>query len=60
MLDKKSRIFFAFFLFLIALSIGLTFYQIMVLGNYHSFSSEEDIPEPIEYYKDVINKFRIK
>lgn len=58
--DKKSRAFFIIFFILIAGSIALTYYQIMVAGNYHSFSSESDIPEPLEYYKDVLRKLRIQ
>lgn len=49
-LNLGTRIFFSLFFLAVASSIATTYYNMVILRNYHSFSEEEEIPDPTEIY----------
>jgi hypothetical protein len=55
-MDKKNKIFLVVFLFLISISITLTFYNIAVKKNFTIFTNEEDIPSSMDYLKEKLWK----
>jgi len=57
MLDTKSKIFFAVFFLAITLSIMTIYTNVMVLKSYHTFSEDDDIPDPTTVYGDVFEYF---
>lgn len=57
MVDVKGRIFFAIFFVAIIASIAFTYYKIEILQDYRMYRSDEVIPEPTDFYKDLFSRF---
>jgi|SRR3989344_7528144 len=58
MLDRNSKVFFAIFFLTILLSIGGTYYTIVVERNYRTFTEDDVIPEPTDIYYDLFGYFK--
>jgi hypothetical protein len=50
--DKKNKIFFVMFFALVLASIVVTFYRYVIKEDFVVFTSEEDIPELLDF-KDL-------
>lgn len=58
MLETNSKIFFVVFFSILIASVLLTYFTIVVRGDYVTFGAEDEIPEPIDTYYDAVNLFR--
>lgn len=54
MLNDKSKVFFGFFFGSLLLSIGLTYYTIVAQGDFATFTNEEEVPEALDFYYDIL------
>ena len=50
-IDKRSRLFFLFFLFFLVVSVGISFYKMVIIKNYTIFTKTEDIPVGLNMLK---------
>ncbi len=50
---RSSKIFFAVFFSLIAISVAFTFEQMYIAKNYIQFSSYDDVPSQSQMWRDV-------
>ena len=58
MIDSNfgTKLFYGIFFLLILASIALTYYTIVIKQDYVVFSEEDELPEPYDFYKDLIIK----
>ena len=52
--DRNSKVFFVVFFLCLGLSMAATYYNIMVLKNFKTFT-EENVPEATDVYYDVFD-----
>lgn len=50
-MDKKSKVFFVALAVLILASIGATYYRYVVMGDYVTFTDENNVPSPFDVLK---------
>ena len=57
-LDRKSKAFFAIFFGALIASFGLTFYTLHVKKDFHAYTEEEVIPDPLDFYINALSSVR--
>ena len=58
MLDSNSKIFFTVFFAAIFLSVAMTWYTIVLKGDYRTYTASDEVPEPTDVYYDIIEYVR--
>lgn len=51
MVERSSKIFFLFFALLVFLSVGVTYYKYVVLGDFETLTDEEIFQEEFQYWE---------
>lgn len=51
-----TRLFFVFFFGAILSSVIITYYKVVVLKDFVSYTNEEDVPQASEFYKSLFKQ----
>lgn len=54
-MNRSSKIFFTIFFLLMSISIGLTYYHIIVREDYVVFTDPNEIPDPADFVAYVVS-----